>query len=336
MKANILTGKNQPLIFQETETPGCKAGEVLVHLHASAFNRRDYWIQQGQYAGLKYPVIPGSDGSGVIVKTGEGVNSALEGTSVIINPGFLWGESESAQSPTRFRILGMPDNGTFAEYVSVPVEYTFERPSHLTHLQAAALPLAGVTAYRTLFSRANLTSGEKVLITGIGGGVALFTLQFALAAGAEVWVTSGSEEKIEKAKKLGAKSGVSYRNPEWAKSLLTEAGNFDVIIDSAGGEGFPDLLNLAAFGGRIAIYGGTKGSFAALSPQKIFWKQLSILGSTMGSPEDFRNMTAFVSTHKIIPVIDTELPLSDANEGMNRLAQNTQFGKIILNHTGVL
>ncbi len=332
MLANILYGKNEPLLFKETNIPIYKPDEVLIQLHASAFNRRDYWIQQGQYAGLRYPVIPGSDGSGLITQIGESVAPILKGKAVIINPGFFWGENEKAQSPKTFKILGMPDNGTFAEYVSVPAAYVYPKPPHLTHIQAAALPLAGVTAYRALFTRAALLSGEKLLITGVGGGVALTALQFAIAVGAEVWVTSSSQEKITKACELGAKGGVSYKEPDWAEKLKKSSGEFDVILDSAGGEGFVELLNLAAYGGRISIYGGTIGTIPALSPQKIFWKQLSILGSTMGTQSDFQEMVHFVNKFRIIPIVENTLPLSEAETGMKIIKNTNQTGKIVLDH----
>ena len=165
----------------------------------------------------------------------------------------------------------MPDNGTFAEYVVVGKNYIHHKPAHLSFEQAAALPLAGLTAWRALMTRAALhTSGapEKVLITGIGGGAALFALQFAVGAGAEVWVTSGSDEKLAKAIGLGATGGINYHDPDWAKTLMTQTastgpaqGYFDVIIDSAGGPGFAKLIDVAALGGRIAFFGGTTGTY---------------------------------------------------------------------------
>ena len=180
-----------------------------------------------------------------------------------------WGNNPKFYGPD-FKILGMPDNGTFAEFITIDAKYIHHKPAHLSFVQAAALPLAGLTAWRALITRAGLpTSGTgsspKVLITGIGGGVALFALQFALAAGAEVWVTSGSDEKIEKAKAMGAMGGVNYRDADWYKTLIAQTGGnrgghpaerrgyFDVIIDSAGGPGFAKLTDVAAPGGRIAF-----------------------------------------------------------------------------------
>ncbi|MEO6760625.1 MAG: zinc-binding dehydrogenase, partial [Saprospiraceae bacterium] len=193
----------------------------------------------------------------------------------------------------------MPDQGTFAEYICIPPANIFPKPPPLNWEQAAALPLAGLTAWRALFSRCQLVPGEKLLITGIGGGVALLALQLALAAGAEVWVTSGSEEKLAKALAMGAQGGANYRQPGWDKQLKQTAGGFDVVLDSAAGDGFAALPGLCNPGARIGIYGGTLGKINGFSPQALFWKQISILGSTMGTPADFAAMLDFVALHQL-------------------------------------
>ena len=210
MKAVVLKDKNEPLVWEEVETPTAAKGEVLVNIKAAAFNHRDLWIQKGQYAGLRFPIILGSDGSGVVAEIGPGVQADWLGKDVIINPGMNWGEDPSFHGRD-FKILGLPDNGTFADYVNVPAEYLYEKPAYLSFEEAASIPLAGLTAYRALFTRGQITKGSRVLITGIGGGVALMVLKMALAIGAEVYVTSGSDEKIEKAVALGAKLGVNYK-----------------------------------------------------------------------------------------------------------------------------
>ena len=204
-------------------------------------------------------------------------------------------------------------------------------PAHLSFEQGAALPLAGLTAYRAAFTRAQVQPGERVLVTGVGGGVALTAAQFCTARGAEVWVTSGSDEKLARAQELGAKGGVSYRAENWSKTLLQQAGGpFDVIIDSAAGAAFNYLLDLVALGGRIVFYGGTLGNITDLPPAKIFWKQLSILGSSMGSPQDFANMLALVTEKKLVPVVDEVLPLAEGEAALRRLEAGAQFGKIVL------
>lgn len=327
MKAVVLEEKNAPFIIKEVQKPTINDNEVLVKIKSAAFNHRDIWIQKGMYAGLRYPCILGSDGSGIIEEIGSDVDKSYLNKEVIINPNINWGNSEKVQDKD-FKILGLPDDGTFAEYIKVGIDKIQNKPTHLNFEQASALPLAGVTAYRALFTRAQIQKGEKVLITGIGGGVALFAFQFALAYGCELYVTSGSDEKIEKAIKMGAKSGVNYNNESWEKDFDT---SFDVIIDSACGEGFSKLVDLCSPGGRIAFFGGTKGSISKLNPQKIFWKQISILGSTMGSDKEFNEMIDFVEKYKIIPVIDSTYKYTEAQIASEKMSDSKQFGKIILN-----
>jgi NADPH:quinone reductase-like Zn-dependent oxidoreductase len=329
MKALVLEAMHQPLQLKEVETPKVASDEILVKIHAAALNHRDVWIQKGQYAGLKYPIILGSDGAGVVAGIGEGVDKSWMGKEVIINPGLNWGESEKTHSKA-FKILGLPDDGTFAEYVKVPALYVLPKPAHLSMEQAATLPLAGLTAYRALFTRANLQAGDRVLVTGAGGGVAQFLIQFALAAGAKVFVTSGSDEKIQKAKAVGVSGGANYTHADWVDQLKAQAGNFDVIIDSAAGEGFAKLVELADLGGRIVFFGGTKGVINGLIPARVFWKQLSILGTTMGSEAEFKAMLDFVNNKQLVPGIDKVIPFEEAELAMQYMSEGAQFGKIVL------
>ncbi len=323
MNALVLVGKEQPLSYENVAIPTVNDGEILVQIKAAALNHRDVWIQKGMYAGIQYPTILGSDGAGL----------TLDNQEVIINPSLNWGENPRTQGKD-FNILGLPTNGTFAEYVKVPTENIFPKPVHLSFEQAAALPLAGVTAFRALFSKGQAQKGDKVLISGIGGGVALFALQFALAAGCEVWVTSSSEEKIAQAMAMGASGGISYQQEGWAKSLVAQTGGFDVIIDSAVSEGFADLVNICAkAGGRVVFYGATSlGMVQNIKPAIVFWKQISILGSTMGNPTEFAEMLDFVNIHKIIPTIDESFALRDGNAAMQKMAQGKQFGKLVLSN----
>jgi NADPH:quinone reductase-like Zn-dependent oxidoreductase len=304
-------------------------GEAVVRLRAAALNHRDVWIKLGQYAGLKFPCIPGSDGAGVVESIGTGVDAAWLGREVIICPGLDWGSRESAQGEG-FSILGLPRDGTLAEKIVVPAANLAPRPAHLTWEEAAALPLAGLTAYRSLFARARLGPDDRVLITGIGGGVALFALQLAAAQGAEVFVTSGSEEKISRAVALGAAGGTNYKEAGWAAALAKAHGPFDVIVDSVGGEGFNDLIELAAPGGRIVFFGATRGNPPGVALRKIFWRQLSLLGSTMGSPCDFAGMLEFVARHRIKPVVSEVFPLAHAAEAFALMERGGQFGKIVV------
>ncbi|MDO1446228.1 zinc-binding dehydrogenase [Rhodocytophaga aerolata] len=329
MKALVLEGLHQPLAIKEVSTPSLQPGEVLVQVKAAALNHRDVWIQKGQYGGIKYPSILGSDGAGVVVEAFSEAEKHWVGKEIIINPSHNWGNNPKGQGKS-FKILGLPDEGTFAQYVKVATRYLADKPAHLSFEEAAALPLAGLTAYRTLISRAQVQKGEKVLITGIGGGVALFVLQYALAIGAQAYVTSSSEAKIARAKEMGAIGGTNYTSPDWADELKKQTGGFDVLIDSSAGEGFAKLVDIAAVGGRIAIYGGTQGVIKELVPQRIFWKQLSILGATMGSEEEFGQMVYFIIQHQLRPVVNKIFPWEEAEQALRRMDNKEQFGKIVL------
>jgi zinc-binding alcohol dehydrogenase/oxidoreductase len=328
MQAAVLTDVKKPVIFQQVPDPVAAPGQAVVRLKAAALNHRDLWTQLGLYPNIKVPIILGSDGAGHVASVGAPADQDWAGREVIINPSLDWGADPRAQGPN-FRILGLPDNGTFAEQVAIPVANLAPKPAHLTWEQAAALPLAGLTAWRALFTRAQLKAGERVLITGIGGGAALFALQFAVAGGAEVWVTSSSPEKISRAQTLGARGGGNYREAGWAETLQKQAGGrFDVIVDSAGGEGFANLIDLTAPGGRIVFFGATAGNPKGLDMRKCFFRQINLLGTTMGSPADFAGMTAFVARHKITPVVDRVFPLADTEAAFRHMEAAAQFGKI--------
>lgn len=334
MKAVVLQEINKTVSVEEVETPQAGAGEVIVQLKAAALNHRDVFVQQGKYPGIKLPVILGSDGSGIVSEVGEGVSEEWLGKEVIVNPSQNWGPDDRFYSKN-FKILGMPDNGTFAEYLKVEAKYLTPKPAHLSFEEAAALPLGGVTAWRALMSRAAMKAGDRVLVTGIGGGVALLVLQLAVAAGAEVWVTSGSDEKIAKAVELGAKGGVNYKDPNWAKNLIAATGGdrsgyFEVIIDSAGGPSFAKLIDVATAGGRICFFGGTTGNITDIIPGKVFFKQLNIYGSTMGTEAEFADMVRFIEEKQIQPIIDEIMPLEEAEAALRRMDNGTQFGKIVL------
>jgi len=329
MKAIVLEAADKPLVFKEVDKPVLAPGEALVQIKAAALNRRDYWITVGKYAGIKYPTILGSDGAGVVVEVGDKADRHWLGQEVIINPGYGWGENDNFQSDD-FKILGLPADGTFAEYVKVQAQHLHHKPAYLDWEHAAAIPLAALTTYRALFTKGKAKKGDKVLITGVGGGTGAFALQMAKAAGCQVFVTSGSGDKIERARQLGASAGVNYKAQDWAEQLLQLAGGFDVIVDSALGDGFARLPDLCNPGGRIVIFGGTAGNIPPLNGRKIFWRQLQIIGTMMGSPDDFTAMLELVSKHKIIPVIDEVFPLANADKAVKKMEDSSQFGKIVL------
>lgn len=318
MNALVLNKLHEGLDYQQVALRKPARHEAVVELRAAALNHRDVFITHGQYAGIKFPTVLGSDGAGV-----------LNGQEVVINPSMFWGKNKAVPGPD-FRVLGLPDEGTFAEAIVIPQTSVFEKPAHLSMVEAAAFPLAGLTAWRALFTKIQLKKGEKILISGIGGGVALMGLQLAVAAGAEVFVTSGSAEKIEKAVKLGAKAGFNYHETGWEKVFQKEIGRVDAVLDSAGGDGFAGLVGLLAPGGRLATYGGSLGKINGLSPQVVFWKQISIFGTSMGNPTEFRAMLDFVKKHEIRPVVDSVFPLEKGNDALRKMAEGRQFGKIVL------
>jgi zinc-binding alcohol dehydrogenase/oxidoreductase len=335
MKAVVLHEvKNiEALQYEEASVPVPKSNEVLVRLKASALNHRDVWILQGLYARIQVPVVLGSDGSGVVEDCGESVDKKWINQPVIINPALGWGTDPSAQQRD-FRILGMPDNGTQAQYVTVPASNVVAKPDYLSYEEAAAIPLGGLTGYRALFAQGQLQKGQKVLITGIGGGVATLMMQMVFASGAELFVTSGSDEKIEKALNLGAKGGINYNVDDWANRLRQSniQDGFDLIVDSSGGSGFLDLIELVKPGGRIICFGATAGNVPEINLRKIFWKQTRIQGTTMGNEQDFRNMVDFFQAKKITPVIDEIVPLSSYLQAYQRMMEASQFGKLVLAH----
>jgi zinc-binding alcohol dehydrogenase/oxidoreductase len=332
MQAILLHEIGDPdvLRLEEYPDPVPGDGEVVVRLRAAAINRRDVWIRRGRYPGISFPIILGSDGAGEVVGVGPGVDRGLVGRPVVIDPSFEWGADPRAQSES-FHILGLKHEGTYAEYVRVPADHVHGKPSHLSFEQAAAVPLASVTAYRALVGRAQVRSGETVLVTGIGGGVATSALLLARALGAEVFVTSGSDDKIEAARSHGALGGVNHTRADWTKAFLSEFERRpDVVLDGAGGETFDRALEILKPGGRLVSYGATLGPAKHVEVRRIFWKQLSVLGSTMGTRQDFAAMMALYSSARVQPIVDSVLPLRDAAAGHRRVEEGRQFGKMVL------
>ncbi|MDQ2991659.1 MAG: NAD(P)-dependent alcohol dehydrogenase [Candidatus Eremiobacteraeota bacterium] len=307
----------EALRLEAIPVPVAGEGETLVRVRAAALNHRDVYVTQGKYPGIALPVTLGSDGAGL---AGE--------REVVIDPMLGWGDDDRVWQ-NGASILGMPRDGTFAEYVAVPSENVHAKPAHLSMEEAAGLPLAGLTAYRALFTRGGLSSGETVLITGVGGGVQTFVLLFAKAAGARAVVTSGSDEKLARARELGADVTINYRTDEaWHKSVR-KAGPVDLAIDSAGGATLGRCVESLRPGGRVVLYGGSNGD-ANLRPFSIFWNHIDVLGTSMGSPRDFAAMLAFVERERIRPAIDRVYRLDEIVAAATRLDGARQFGKIVL------
>ena len=307
-------------------------------MKAAALNHLDIWIRKGRAGNtLPMPHTLGSDAAGVISEIGEGVDGWAIGDEVVINPGLscdqcdvcLRGEHSECEG---FSIVGMGCLGTFAEKVCVPAVNLQPKPAHLTWSEAAALPLAYITAWRMLMNRARLRTGETVLIHGIGGGVSLAALQLAGLAGAQCIVTSSSSEKLGRAAEYGAHHGIQYGQANLAEEIMaaTDGKGVDVIVDTVGAATWPTNFEVARKGGRIVHCGVTTGPHVEANISALYWKQLNVMGSTMGSREDFRGLLAAVSISGLHPVLDREYPLSAAREAQARMEAGDQFGKIVL------
>lgn len=333
MLAAFFKGKGLPLEVKEMKKPVPVKDQVLVKLHYSSLNHRDIWIRNEQTAVSDSGIILGSDGAGVVEAVGDDESdpnfSSLIGKEVIINPSLEWGKDPAFQSDS-FKILGYPDNGTFATWILISKKQVHEKPEHLALNEAAAVPLSALTAYRALFTKARVRPGEKVLITGIGGGTALWALQLAVAFQAKVFVTSSSKEKIDRAISLGAQGGFDYKSPTWVDEAKKTTRGFDVIIDSASGPQFKNLLDVATPGARIVVYGRTAGDIGDIPPRLLFNKQLSIQGTLMGTRDEFLSMLDFIEKRKIKPVVDQTYPLSEINDAMKHMESARQFGKILI------
>lgn len=322
------TGGPEVLALSTVPDPEAGPGEVVVELRASALNRRDVFLRKG-IAPSPLPVIPGSDGAGVIRSLGAGAGGMAEGDEVVIFPSLGWGPGEAAPQPG-FRILGGPDDGTYAELVRIPAENVMPKPKRLTWEEAAALPLAGLTAWRALISRAKLRPGETVLVLGIGGGVATFALHIARAAGARVIVTSSSDEKLGRAADLGATTGINYTADDWVDQVKAESGGgVDVVVDSVGST-WASSVNCLRPGGRLVVFGGTGGGKVEMMVRPVTAGQVSVLGTTMGSARDFAGLLAAVNSQEWIPVIDSVRPLAEAADAHAREEAGDHFGKLVL------
>jgi NADPH:quinone reductase-like Zn-dependent oxidoreductase len=333
MKAIVLRepGGPEQLRLQEMPLPVPEWNQVLIKLKAAALNRRDLLVRSREQYRAAMPFIPGSDGAGIVAAVGPGVGQPRVGDEVVIYPSLSWGSSESAPS-TDFRILGGPDNGTYAEYICISAENVFPKPGALSFAEAAAFPLAGLTAWRALITRARVQSDEWVLIHGIGSGVGTFAIQIARLAGAHVAVTSHSDEKLNRAYALGAEIGLNYSKCEWYAEIkrLLNGGGVDVVVDSVGQATFSRSLEALNPGGRLVTYGTTSGALTALDIRNLYHKQLTILGTTMGSPHEFAQMLHAVDAGQIRPVVDRVFPLAEAGQAQQYLDQQEQFGKIVL------
>jgi zinc-binding alcohol dehydrogenase/oxidoreductase len=323
-------GGPDKLNYEDVPDPEPGPGETVIRLHAAALNRRDVFITRGQYPGARpeaLPVILGSDGSGEVVARSDG--GPDEGSEVVVNPALYWGD-DPRKPGKEYRILGLPDDGTFAQMVKVPVENVFPKPSHLSHEEAAAIPLGALTAYRAVVTCGEVKEGQTVVVPGIGSGVATFVVQIAAALGARVFVTSGSDEKIERARELGAEGGVNYNSEDWGKELRSMTGGVDLAVDHVGGEAFNTLIWIAKPGSRIVSFGATAGPVPKLVLPRIFLKWVAVLGTAMGTNEEFGAMLDLFAEHGLRPTINETFSLEETAKAMEHMEEGKGIGKIVL------
>jgi NADPH2:quinone reductase len=314
-------GGPEVLRYEDAPDPSPGPGEVVVRLAAASLNRLDIWMRKG-LPSVPKPRILGADGAGVVAELGEGVTSLAVGDEVILNPGLADGA----------HIIGEHCDGTHAELIAVPAEYVHPRPSHLDPVEAAAFPLVYETAYRMLVTRAGLREGEWVLAWGVGSGVGSAAFVLAKALGARVVVTSSSDEKLAKARELGADVCVNHATGDVAAEVkaATEGHGIDVVVEHVGEATWKTSLSVAATGGRITVCGATSGPNPPAGLNRIWWKHLSILGSTMATRADFAGLLQLVNERKLRPIVDRTFPLAEADEAHRYLEEGRQFGKVVL------
>ena len=317
-------GGPEVLVLEEAPDPAAGPGEVLVRLRASALNHLDVWIRKG-LPSVPKPRILGADGAGVVEALGDGVSGFEPGQRIVLNPGIEVGGG-------RIHVIGEHGDGTNAELIAVPATNVHPIPDGLSFEEAAAFPLVFETAYRMLVTRAGLREGEWVLAWGIGGGVSTATLAIGKALGANVMVTSSSEAKLERARELGADATVNHATGDVKEAVKEATGGrgADIVVETVGEATWATSLQIAAPGGRITVCGATSGPNPPAALHRVWWKQLSILGSTMGTGEDFAGAFELVTSGRARPVIDTVLPLEEIRAGHERLEAGEQLGKIVL------
>ncbi|MDQ4082470.1 MAG: zinc-binding dehydrogenase [Actinomycetota bacterium] len=313
-------GGPEVLRYEDADDPVPGGGDVLVRLRAASLNHLDLWLRRG-LPSVPKPRILGADGAGEVAALGVGVEGLDVGQRVVLNPGLEDGA----------RIVGEHMDGTHAELIAVPAEYVHPIPDTLSYEEAAAFPLVFATAYRMLVTRAGLREGEWVLVWGIGAGVATAALSVAKAAGARTIVTSSSDEKLGRARELGADEAVATDADVVGEvRRVTEGRGVDVVVEHVGEATWKTSLQAARTGGRIVVCGATSGPNPPANLHRIFWKQLSVFGSTMGTREDFRAAYDLVASGRARPVVDRVFPLTDARAAHEYLESGRQFGKVVL------
>lgn len=340
MRAVFIESHGGPEVvrFGEVPDPEPRAGEIRVRLVTAAMNHLDLWVLGGiPGIELAFPHVLGADGAGVVDAVGPGVSGMAPGDEVYIQPGLFCGRCEFCQQGEesmciRFRLLGEHVSGTFAERVVVPIVNVYRKPRGLSWSSAAAFPLAYQTAWRLAINAGRLRAGESVLIHGVGGGVAAAALQIAKYAGAYVYATSSSPAKLDRAIQLGADVAIDYTRenvPDRIRELTARRG-VDLVIDNVGKATWRDSIECVRRGGRIATCGATTGNDATTPINRVYWKHVSIHGSTMANRREFREVARLVEGGRIEPVVDSEIPLDAAPDALRRMREGDQFGKIVI------
>ncbi|MBI3724889.1 zinc-binding dehydrogenase [bacterium] len=313
-------------------------GEALVRVRAASLNHLDLWVLKGR-PGMKLEGehVLGSDASGTVVALGDGAHGFAVNDEVLLNPGLSCGCCERCREGEtslceKFSLVGVSRAGTFAELVTVPVECLWRKPSHLSFEEAACVGIAYLTAWRMLFTRARLKAGETVLIHGIGGGVATAALQLVRLAGGDAIVTSSSLEKLARARSLGAAAGIDYKKDDVAKRAkeLTGARGVDVVFDTVGAATLAQSQGAVRRGGRIVTCGVTGGVKGEIDVRELYWNQVELIGSTMGTPGEMRLLMRAVESNRLKPVIDTVRPLSEGKAALEQMERGAQLGKLVL------
>lgn len=314
--------------------------QVLVRVQAAALNHIDLFVLKGlPKASYQWPHVVGSDAAGVVEAVGSEVTEIRPGDRVVLNPGISCGRCDLCREGEQplcreYRILGEHLEGTIAGYVVVPAANATVIGDRMSWAEAAALPLAGLTAWRMLISRAAVRPGETVLVWGTGGGVSLMALQIARQAGARVVVTSGSDHKLDLARELGAELCLNHHRDDVVRAVrdLTGVG-VDVVVDSVGVETWPQSLRALRPRGRLVTCGATTGPMVELDIRKLFWFQWTLLGSTMGNHREFRELVGLAERGGITPVVDSVVPLAEAVRAWARLQSGEQLGKVVIEVT---
>jgi NADPH:quinone reductase-like Zn-dependent oxidoreductase len=331
-------GGPEVVSLEELPDPVAGPGQVRVAVKAAALNHLDIWVREG-WQGLKlsFPHVLGSDAAGVLDEVGPGVHGWKAGDAVVVNPSLgcqrcercLSGEENLCR---RFAILGEHVSGGQAEKLVVPARNVLARPANLSFEQAAAIPLTFMTAWHALVARARVRPGETVLVQAAGSGVGTAAVQIARLLGARVIATAGSEAKLARARELGADEVVNYEAQDLVQEVkrLTDRKGVDVVFEHVGKKTWEKSILAAGVGGRIVTVGATTGHDPLTDLRHVFYRQLSILGSTMGTAGELAEVLRFVEAGKLRPVIDRVLPLASAAEGQALLANRAQFGKIVL------